>query len=454
MAGPERRARVVAAVPFLAVLGALLALGWPALGWPMAFDDLHLMRRFTVEQILASFHGQWDPERLMTRGLRPLSLVFNHVRTSAFGENVVGHRLAVMVLLAAYWALLVPVARRVGTPVLAVAVAGVLFVCSPYSVFHYVWITDGNHALQGLAFGGAALLLCRGLEARSWPALGASLLVLAAGVLVREDTLAALPALLLVGVVAAKTASARWHLVGYGLGSVAVGLGLLAYRGRVVGKVMAPGADWPGLFEHVRKTLAPAGLMTFDVVSRVLVMVAIGVAVVTAVALVALVPRDRWRGLLVWLAGALLACAPGLTVARDDLLLFPVSFASLALATAWNEIARTRPAALPALALAVAIVAAGGAYVSRVYAENFHPQSLRLAWWNGRYLYGAYSERATMPDERRAAGEAHLRSMDIHHARHHLSRTAKLVERAIAEGRRRPAPDGQPFYPLLPWPED
>ena len=194
--------------------------------------------------------------------------------------------------------------------------------------------------------------------------------------------------------------------------------------------------------------------MAFDPLSRALVTVAIGVGFATGVALTVLVPRERWRGTLVWLCSALLACTSGLTVARDDLLLFPVSFASLALATAWNEIARSRPRAAPALALAGLLIAAGGAYVSRVYAENFHPRSLRLAWWNGRYLYGAYSERATMPDERRAALRAHLRSMDIHHARHHLRRTWKMARRAIAEGRRRPAADGRPFYPLLPWSED
>jgi hypothetical protein len=172
------------------------------------------------------------------------------------------------------------------------------------------------------------------------------------------------------------------------------------------------------------------------------------------VALFALVPAERRSGAAVWLAAALMACAPGLTVARDDLLLFPVSFASLALVTAWNEIVRARPRLGPAVGAAALVVVIGGAHVSRVYAENFHPRSLRLAWWNGRYLYGAYAERATMPDERRAASEAHLRSMGIHNARHHLRRTWKLVRRAIAEGRRRPSADGRPFYPLLPWPED
>lgn len=420
----------------------------------MAFDDLHLLRRFTGEQMLAAFHGSWDPERLMTRGLRPLSLVFNHVRTAAFGENVAAHRLAVMVLLAAYWALLVPVARRLGTPRLAVAVAGVLFVCSPYSVFHYVWITDGNHALQGLAFAGSALLLCRGLERGSWAPLLPSLVVLALGVLVREDTLAALPALLLVGAFVARARTARIRFAAYAAAALGLSAALILYRRRVIAKVMSPGTSWEGLADHVRKALSPAGLMTFDPLSAALVPLAIVCALATGVALLLLVPAERRSGALVWLASALLACAPGLTVARDDLLLFPVSFAALALATAWNEVVRARPRLRPAVAAAALAIAIGGAHVSRVYAENFHPRSLRLAWWNGRYLYGAYSERAAMPDERRAALQAHLGSMGIHNARHHLRRTWKLVRRAVAEGRRRPAADGRPFYPLLPWPED
>jgi hypothetical protein len=439
---------------FSVVLAALIALGWPALPWPMAFDDLHLMRRFTGEQILASFHGQWDPERLMTRGLRPLSLLFNHVRTSAFGENVAAHRLLAMGLLAAYWALLVPVARRAGTGPAAVAAAGLLFVCSPYSVFHYVWITDGNHALQGLAFAGAAWLLCRGLERGHGPALAASLLLLLAGLLVREDTLAALPALLLVGGVAAPRRAGRRSLAAYAVAALALCGATLAYRARVVGKVMAPGHDVLGLLAHARRMLHPAGTMTFDAPSTVLVTASVVLAAATSVAFLALVPRARWRPALVWLAAAFFACTPGLNVQRDDLLLFPVSFVSLALATAGAEVVRARPGAVPLVTAALAVTLAGGAYVSRVYAENFHPQSLRVVWWNGRYLYGAYAYGATMPPERRAAALEHLASMGITNLRHHLRRTRKLVEDAVAENRRRPSADGRPFYPLLPWDED
>ena len=144
----------------------------------------------------------------------------------------------------------------------------------------------------------------------------------------------------------------------------------------------------------------------------------------------------------------------GLNVQRDDLLLFPVSFMSLALASAWAEIVRARPRLAAPVAMTVAVTVAGGAYVSCVFAENFHPQSLRVVWWNGRYLYGAYSERAAMPPERRAAALAHVASMGIHNLRHHLRRTRTLVKAAVAENRRRPSADGRPFYPLLPWDED
>ena len=75
--------------------------------------------------------------------------------------------------------------------------AGVVMLTTRYSIYHYVFITDGNHLVQGLAFLLAALLLLDGLARRSWPRLAASLLAIAAGLCVREDTLAALPALVL-----------------------------------------------------------------------------------------------------------------------------------------------------------------------------------------------------------------------------------------------------------------
>jgi hypothetical protein len=105
-------------------------------------------------------------------------------------------------------------------------------------------------------------------------------------------------------------------------------------------------------------------------------------------------------------------------------------------------------------AVALAWGTLGGAYMSRIFAENFHPDSLRVIWWNGRYVYGAYSERAAIPPARRAAVVERLGRARIEDAESHLRWTRRLERRAVLADDRRPSPDGRPFYPWLPWAED
>src|SRR6187455_2162269 len=108
------RPNLGAGFALLACVVAAFALAWPSLTWPMTFDDLVLIRSYTPQELLGVFHGQWDPDKLMVRGFRPGTTVFNHVRYTLFGENVVGHRVFVVSLYALYSALLALVATRFG----------------------------------------------------------------------------------------------------------------------------------------------------------------------------------------------------------------------------------------------------------------------------------------------------------------------------------------------------
>lgn len=455
-----------------AVFAAFLAMGMvraaPSLRWPMVYDDLHLVRPYTPAEIAASWHGNWDPDGIESPGFRPGSLLFNHVRARLCGESVVAHRTLVIVLYAAFAMLLLPVAARFGAgPDLrmtgrepdhrlagpaTVLLAGAVMLAARYEVYGYVWITDGNHMLQGLAFAGGAMLLLDGLDRGDPVRLGLSLACLAAGLLVREDTLAIVPVVLLLAFADLRRQRRPVPAAFYAYAAVLALMcaGLLAYRAVVVPEAAPPGGDLRGLLVAVVRVLNPAGVEAFGPGSRVLTLAGWAVLAGFVAALVRLRNEVDWRGPALWLLAAVIACAPALSIQRDDLLFFPGTFMALFYATAAAALARRKGIvrALAVAGLAVLIIASG--YMGIVFAENFHPDSARSLWWNMQILQGDFADRATIPSARREAATARLEQLGIRAGEHPRQRVRELASAARAAGRRRPSPDHAVFVPLLP----
>jgi hypothetical protein len=363
-----------------------------------------------------------------------------------FGERVAGHRHFAAGLLAIALALLVPVGDRIGLGAGAAVTAGLVMLFTRYSAYHLVWITDGNHMLQGLAFLGALLLLLDGLSRASWPRLAGSLAAIAAGLLVREDTLAAVPALVIVGALAGGRARRR-PLVLYTCGLAAMAVALLAWRRLAVPAAQPLGLDFPGFLRAVGHAFTPVGVDSFDTASR---LVTVGwwlILALTALASVTLPSTER-RWVAAWTLSAVAACTPGLLLQRDDLLFFPSLFVALALATAWSAMWR-RTRVRPAVVFAAAWAMVGGAWTGARLAENFHPLSARAIDWNTEFLYGRYAA-ATIPAERRAALAARLDLLGIREGEEPRQRVRTLILQAKEQGRRRPTGDGRVFFPLLP----
>jgi len=431
------------------VLFLLLAIAgtWPARAWPMVFDDLHLVRTFSGSELAAAWTGHWDPDGLETPGFRPLSLAFNHVRAAVFGERVVGHRHAVAALFALELALLVPLGRRLGLGFGASIAAGLVMLFTRYSAYHLVWITDGNHHLQGLAFLGSALLLVDGLAVASRARLVASLLVIALGLCVREDTLAALPALVLI----AFARGPRRLAIEYTTALGGLAFALLAWRRAVVPAAQPLGLDLPGFARAVAHAFDPVGVGGFDRASRILSHGWWVLLALTVGALVVTGDRAAQRGAGRWALAAVLACTPGLLLQRDDLLFFASLFVALMLATAWQATWRARPAWRPLVGIGLVWSLVGGAWTGARLAENFHPASARAVDWNTEFLYGRYAS-AHIPEERRRRVAAQLDALGVRAGDQPRLRVRALITEAREAGRRRPTPDGRVFFPLLPEP--
>jgi hypothetical protein len=431
---------------FFAALG--FAVAGHTLRWPMVFDDLHLVKTYTPAERAGAWTGHWDPDRVETAGYRPLSTTFNHVRAWLFGERVGLHRAALVVLFALDLALLVPLAARLGLPSWTAVVAGALMLTTRYSAYHYAWITDGNHLAQGLAVLGGALLAVDGVRHGSAWRVASSVIAVGAGLLVREDTFAAVPGVALLVWWTAPRERRRW-VVGWLLGALFAALLLVAARRAFVPEAQGLRLDLGGFLRAVARVLNPVGWEAFDVPSRVSSWGAAVLLLATAGGLVAARAQRESRLALLWLAGAGAACAPALVLQRDDLFFFPSLFVALFLATAWTAVTAARPSARPLVAVAAAWLVAGGAWTSAAQAENFHPMSARAIDWDTEMLYGDYAA-ARIPAGRRAVVAARLDALGIREGQQPRQRVRALVAEAKESGRRRPGPEGTVFFPRLP----
>ena len=419
----------------------------------MVYDDLHQIRGYTAAEVAAAFGDDRTRTGSRRKGVRPLNLLFNHAQYALFGENVAAHRLFLAALHAAYAALLGLIAVRFGLSPGFTLLSAALAMCARYSVYHYVWLVEGHHYAQGLLFEAGLLALLAGLRAGSFVRLGLSVLLFFTALLIREDTIALAPVLVVLGYVSLGRARARRSLLllgGYAAALVAGSLSLLAYRAAVAPRAVPPGHDVLALLVSVRRALNPMGLEHFDLLDARSGH-PLGRAGTAAPGSALRAHRSEERAMpLVWILAAVIACAPALTLRRDDLLLFPTAFVALFFGSALDVLTRGRPALRRAAVASMLTGVLGGAYLSRVYAQNFHPYSARAVWWNGKSIYGSYASRATIPPERRQAIARQLATVGIRNEAQLKTRLRKLVTEALAQDRRTPRGDGTVFFPRLP----
>ncbi len=251
-----------------------LALAWQALAYPMVFDDLHLIREFSTQEILSSFHHNYDTDGQENAGLRPFMVLYNHARYEMFHENVVAHRIFLVLLFALYITAVCWIARQFSLRWAWAVLAGVLLLGAKYSVNHYVWLTDGIHLFQGLLFCAAAISLIYAVRSRRWWLYALSAVFTLIGVLTREDTLATVPVLVVLGYVYARyTRQLRWpYLISYAACLGTVSAAFLVMRATFVPEAQHPALYVSGLFYHALLTPNFMGITSFDLLTQVLIL--------------------------------------------------------------------------------------------------------------------------------------------------------------------------------------
>lgn len=161
-------------------------------------DDLHLIRVFNSRELISVWSNSWDVDNIETPGYRPLTTYFNHIRATLFGENVVAHRLFLIALNSGYLCLLGYIYAKLGISKYFIILSGVLILTARNSAYHYGWLADGIHLVQGFLFVSSVIFLFRFFESKSYTtrilAFNFSIILTIGNILVREDSIITFPA--------------------------------------------------------------------------------------------------------------------------------------------------------------------------------------------------------------------------------------------------------------------
>lgn len=75
-------------------------LGFSFINQPFIWDDLHIIRQFSYNEILSSWFGNWDPDSIETPSYRPIAILFYSFLGTVFKENFIALRIFIFCMMA------------------------------------------------------------------------------------------------------------------------------------------------------------------------------------------------------------------------------------------------------------------------------------------------------------------------------------------------------------------
>jgi len=141
--------RVISLVGILLLIWSVLFA--PTFRYPFHWDDFHLIRPYTGSELLSVFHGQLDPDKIETPGLRPVSVLLFNFQGSLLGENIVLQRIFLLALMAILLCLVGILLSELGLRFIQIAIAFALFVSSRVFASLVLWICL-SHVIQAYVF--------------------------------------------------------------------------------------------------------------------------------------------------------------------------------------------------------------------------------------------------------------------------------------------------------------
>ncbi|MBX3054685.1 MAG: hypothetical protein KF753_24655 [Caldilineaceae bacterium] len=444
---------------FLFFLGMAFMIGRFSLASPLKGDDLHLIRTYSSNEMAEVWRNTWDPDKIETPGFRPLTTYFYHVQAILFGSSVLLFR---VFLLGLYSFLLTIVGigfrNLLQTSYAVILFGGTLSLFHTANVSNYAWISDGTHLLSGILIAGALYCSVKFIHTGNAKWLLVSLLQVVLALLIREDSLIVYPLLILFIITALLQSQKQpkelltriHHLVLFACTLVVIFFGWFYYRSDVVPQATPLGINFKGFVWSLLQTVQILGDSTRLVVwqTNFLLFGSLWLICLGFMATVSLLLLDRktLTHSAVWIAAMTFAALPGLTLARNNLLLFPTIFFGFYVATTLVAISKKSATGYICAVVIAFFALSASAYGSSLIQREQTTSNLDYICNSAEWIYGKFAH-ATIPEERRGSITKQLSELHINSMNDIDMQLPILVEQAELNNRYAPSTDGLPFIP-------
>jgi hypothetical protein len=415
----------------VSVLVGLLLLIWSVFfgytfRYPFFWDDLHLIRHYNGTEIRSAFHAEPDPDKIETPGLRPCSILLYDFQGSVFGEDIVAHRLFMVVLMAIFMITAGMLLLEVGLSFAQLVIVFALFVASRIFASLVLWISLSHLILSYTWIVLTAHFFLRYTRRGRWVSFVFMLLTCGLATCTREETYT-LPVVLPILWLISSVDRSQWRRVAI----AALSLLAIVSSHYLLWHYLVPNALSPKFnFGAVKRVFTafgaswvPRGLKAetpADIWFGVLWIIFVVGIVSTFVPLAR--PRVRSQFLGACCLGTLL-CLPALGIGRPFGITLPtlafMSALSIAMGEVYAEIQTgtghriwQRKAIVVGITLGLLIGITGGIRRSFEVAESLRPNCAVRILRDSELLLDL-NHPATIPEQRRKAGLARLESFGI-----------------------------------------
>ena len=134
--------------------------------FPFMWDDLHLVRPYSNNELQSVLFGHWDPDKVETPAYRPFATFIYHLQAYFFGENVIYHRLFNLFLLFSVLLIIIAIATQLRISKIQIWVTLTFIVFSKIFITLAVWITTSQIITSYLMISLSAFFFIRSAHLR------------------------------------------------------------------------------------------------------------------------------------------------------------------------------------------------------------------------------------------------------------------------------------------------